>query len=269
MGIASYDLTDDGYPEVYLTSQADNKLQTLSDVTDGRPTYEDMALDSGVTAHRPFAGDTTLPSTAWHAEFQDVNADTFVDLFVAKGNVEAQPDHAARDPSNLLLGQPDGTFVESTEAAGLLSFARARGAALVDLNLDGMLDLVVVNRRENVSVWRNVGWGTAATPEPMGNWIALRLDQPGPNHDAIGAWVEVRVGERVQRRELTVGGGHAGGQLGWIAFGLGSAEGAEVSVQWPDGEVEAWVPVEANRFATIERGASAPAYFTPPVADGG
>lgn len=269
MGIASYDLTDDGYPEVYLTSQADNKLQTLAEVADGRPTYEDMALESGVTAHRPFAGDTTLPSTAWHAEFQDVNADSYVDLFVAKGNVEAQPDHAARDPSNLLLGQPDGTFVESTEAAGLLSFARARGAALVDLNLDGMLDIVVVNRRENVGLWRNVGWGTAAAPEPMGNWVALRLVQPGPNHDAIGAWIEVRVGERIQRRELTVGGGHAGGQLGWVSFGLGSAQGAEISVQWPDGEVGAWVAVEASRFATIERGASEPAYFTPPAPDGG
>ena len=34
--------------------------------------------------------------------------------------------------------------------AGIASFARARGAALADLNLDGLLDLVVVNRRENV-----------------------------------------------------------------------------------------------------------------------
>ena len=269
MGIASYDLTDDGYPEVYLTSQADNKLQTLTDPADGRPTYEDMALETGVTATRPYAGDTTLPSTGWHAEFQDVNADSYVDLFVAKGNVEAMPDLAARDPSNLLLGQPDGTFVESAEAAGLLSYARARGAALVDLNLDGMLDLVVVNRRENIGLWRNAGSGTAAAPEPMGNWVALRLDQPGPNHDAIGAWVEVRIGERIMRRELTVGGGHAGGQLGWIAFGLGSAEDAEVSVQWPDGEVGAWVPIEGNRFATIERGASEPAYFTPHGPDGG
>ena len=31
MGIASQDLTGDGYPEVYLTSQGDNKLQTLAD----------------------------------------------------------------------------------------------------------------------------------------------------------------------------------------------------------------------------------------------
>jgi hypothetical protein len=268
MGIASHDLTGDGYPEVFLTSQADNKLQTLVDGPD-RPAYEDMALEAGATAHRPFAGDTALPSTAWHAEFEDVNGDSFVDLFVSKGNVEAMTDHAARDPNNLLLGQADGTFVESAEAAGLLSFERARGAAVVDLNLDGLLDLVVVNRRANVALWRNVGWGTEAAPRPMGSWIALRLDQPGANHDAIGAWIEVRVGDRITRREVTVGGGHAGGQLGWISFGLGSAEGAEISVQWPDGEVGPWVAIEANRFATIERGAAEPGYFTPSAPDGG
>ena len=58
-----------------------------------------------------------LPSTAWHAEFQDVNNDTFIDLFVAKGNVEAMPEFASQDPSNLLLGDPDGTFTESAEAS--------------------------------------------------------------------------------------------------------------------------------------------------------
>ena len=67
-----------------------------------------------------------LPSTAWHAEFQDVNNDGFIDLFVTKGNVEAMPDFAAKDPSNLLLGQGDGTFSEGAEAAGIVSFARAR-----------------------------------------------------------------------------------------------------------------------------------------------
>ena len=36
MGIASYDVTGDGLPEVYLTSQGDNKLQTLADAT-GQP----------------------------------------------------------------------------------------------------------------------------------------------------------------------------------------------------------------------------------------
>jgi hypothetical protein len=255
MGIASDDVTGDGYPEVFLTSQGDNKLQTLADGP-SRPAFEDIALDRGVTAHRPFTGGDVLPSTAWHAEFADVNNDGHRDLFVAKGNVEAQQEYAARDPSNLLIGRPDGTFEEAAEAAGIVSYERARGAAVVDLNLDGMLDLVVVNRVEPVALWRNVGEGDGDQPEPMGSWAAVRLHQPPPNVDAIGAWVETRVDERTSTRELTVGGGHAGGQLGWIHLGLGEAAQAEVRVHWPDGETGPWVTLEAGEFATIERGAS-------------
>jgi hypothetical protein len=264
MGIASQDLTGDGMPEVFLTSQGDNKLQTLADDTSG-PAYRDIAIRRGVTAHRPFAGGDVLPSTAWHAEFQDVNNDTFIDLFVAKGNVEAMPDFAARDPSNLLIGQPDGTFVEGAEAAGVLSFARARGAALVDLNLDGLLDLVVVNRREPASVWRNVGGGSADEPAAMGHWVALRVVQPAPNVDAIGAWLQVRVGDRLLERELTVGGGHAGGQLGWVHVGLGSAETAEVRVIWPDGEEGPWLPLAPDQFVTVERGSTEARPWLPPA----
>jgi hypothetical protein len=262
MGIASYDLTGDGYPEVFLTSQGDNKLQTLTGGPD-RPTYRDIAFRSGVTAYRPYAGGDALPSTAWHAEFQDVNNDGIVDLFVSKGNVEAMPEYAARDPSNLLLGHADGTFVEVGEAAGIMSFERGRGAALVDLNLDGMLDIVQVNRRENVSIWRSVGWGTASEPAAMGNWLSVRLRQPGPNRDAVGSWVAVRVGDRTVEREVTIGGGHASGELGWIHVGLGEAESAEIRVQWPDGEVGPWMEVAANGFATVERGATAPVPWTP------
>ena len=67
---------------------------------------------SGVTAAQPFTGGDALPSTAWHPEFEDVNNDGLIDLFVSKGNVGEVPDYAIKDPSNLFLGQPDGTFVE-------------------------------------------------------------------------------------------------------------------------------------------------------------
>jgi enediyne biosynthesis protein E4 len=263
MGIASYDVNGDGLPEVFLTSQGDNKLQTLAEGT-AQPNYRDIAIRSGVTAHRPYTGGDVLPSTAWHAEFQDVNNDGFIDLFISKGNVEAMPDFAAKDPSNLLLSQPDGSFIESGEAAGIVSFPRGRGAAVVDLNLDGMLDLVQVNRRENVDLWRNVGWGQASAPAPMGDWIAVRLEQPTSNRDAIGSWIEVKVGDRTIQRELTIGGGHAGGQLGWIHFGLGEADGAQIRVRWPDGETGPWLELSANRFATIERGATQARIWEPP-----
>jgi hypothetical protein len=253
MGIASYDLTGDGLPEVFLTSQGDNKLQTLVDGP-AQPNYADIALDRDANAHRPFTGDDTLmPSTAWHAEFQDVNNDTFIDLFVAKGNVDAMAEFAADDPSNLMLGGPEGTFTEGADEAGIVNFAQGRGAALADLNMDGLLDLVEVNRRENIKLWRNVGSGDAGKSEPLGNWVALQLEQSGPNRDAIGSWIEVKAGSQTTERELTIGGGHAGGQLGWVHFGLGAAEEAEIRVQWPDGEKGPWMTVDANQFLTIDR----------------
>jgi hypothetical protein len=249
MGIASHDRTGDGYPEVYLTSQGDNKLQTLADGA-ARPMYEDIALVRGATAHRPYTGDVTLPSTAWHPAFEDVNDDGFMDLYVSKGNVEAQEDHAMRDPSNLLLGQPDGTFVEGAEAAGLVDFARGRGAALVDLDGDGRLDIVQVVRREPARIWHNRG----VADRLAGHWLAVDLSQDGPNRDAIGSWVEVRVGDWRVERELTVGGGHVSGQLVPTHFGLGPATRAEVRVTWPDGEVGPWQTVDADQVLRITRG---------------
>jgi hypothetical protein len=89
----------------------------------------------------------------------------------------------------------------------------------------------------------------------MGSWIEVRVRQPGaPNVDAIGAWIEVRIGDRVVSREVTIGGGHAGGQLGWVHVGLGEQAQADVRVQWPDGEVGPWQSVAAGERATIERG---------------
>ncbi len=251
MGIASQDLTGDRYPEVYLTSQGDNKLQTLADGP-AHPRYRDIALERGATAHRPYAGDTTLPSTAWHPQFEDVNNDGLMDLFVTKGNVTEMPDYARRDPSNLLLGQADGTFVEGAEEAGIVTFDRGRGAAVADLNLDGLLDLVQVNFGAPVQLWRSTGSGVPDNPA-MGHWLGVQLSEPGANRDAIGSWIEVKVGDTTIEREVTVGGGHVSGQLGPMHFGLGAADQAEVRVTWPDGEQGSWIPVAANQYVTLDR----------------
>lgn len=263
MGIASADLTNDGYPEVYLTSQGPNVLQSLSDGP-SKPAFRDIALERGVEATRPESGGDPLPSTAWHPEFVDVNNDAILDLFVSKGNVDRQADYAVKDPSDLFLGQADGSFVHAAETAGVLSYASARGASLADLNLDGLPDLVLVNYREPMIVWRNVGAGDAVTPRPMGHWLEVRLREPGANRDAIGAWIEIEVGGQTFHHEVVVGGGHAGGQLGWVHVGLGGAEAARVRVQWPDGEIGPWLDAKADEHVVVERGAAAVRSWQPP-----
>ncbi|MBV9580598.1 MAG: CRTAC1 family protein [Chloroflexi bacterium] len=262
MGIASYDLTGSGYPDYFLTSQAANRLQTLTSGP-AQPAFRDAGMARGINAAHPFAGDTTLPSTAWHAQFEDVNNDGLIDLFISKGNVTDQPDYARQDPSDLFVGQPDGRFDEAADTAGIVSFDRGRGAALVDLSLDGRVDIVQVNYGAPVRIWQNVGAGSPSQPTPLGNWLELRAAQDAPNVDAIGAWFEVRTGDRIQRRELTIGGGHASGQLGWTHFGLGRATTADVRVAWPGGEVGPWQPVTANGFGIVRRGATSVETWSP------
>jgi hypothetical protein len=250
MGIASYDVTGDGLPDVYLTSQAASKLQTLA-ADASRPAFKDIGLKYGVNVAQPFTGkDIHLPSTAWHPEFADVNDDGLIDLFVSKGNVTSQPDFAIEDPSNLLLGQPDGTFLEGADVAGIVAFERGRGAALADLNLDGRLDLVEVFYGAPVRLWRN----TPPAGAPPARWLEVQLRAPAPNVDAIGAVIEVRAGGTTWRHEVTIGGGHDGGELGWIHFGLGAAASAEVRVRWPGAtaRVGPWLPMTADGFAILE-----------------
>jgi hypothetical protein len=113
--------------------------------------------------------------------------------------------------------------------------------------------MLVVNRWSTAQVWRNADAGA-------GRWLQLELRQPGANRDAIGAWIEVRSGDTVQRREITVGGGHASGQAGWRHVGLGAAASAEVRVIWPDGEAGEWERLDADRFFVVERGLPAAAW---------
>ncbi len=264
MGIAEADLDADGLPEYALTSMGDTKLQALDpEALEGRPTYTDIAFARGATAHRPYTGPDRRPSTGWHAQFADLNNDSLLDLFIAKGNVEAMPDFAAFDPDNLLLGTWDEGFVEVGEQAGIALDRSGRGAAVVDLNLDGAFDLVVVNRGAPTSLFRNTGaarpWGTA----PLGNWLQVELRQEPPNRHAVGARLAVRIGNRTLIRTLQVGGGHASGQQGWVHLGLGVAERAQVRVRWPDGAWSHPYRVFANNFVILERDRADALYWYP------
>lgn len=243
MGIASRDFTGDGLPDVYLSSMGDQLFQIRQP---GGPTWETAPFAKGTAAQRPHLGDDGRPSTGWHIAFGDVNNDGRDDVFIAKGNVEQMPSNAMEDPNSLLIQGADGVFVEASVEAGVASLARSRGAALADFNRDGRLDLGFVNRRAAMEVYENA----STTP---GHWLAVELAQPGPNTRAVGAWLDLDVENRVYSREITVGGGHAGGMAGPEHFGLGPEKTARLRITWPDGTVSDWVEIEADCLVRVTR----------------
>lgn len=183
----------------------------------------------GTYATVPYMGDDGRASTGWHAEFGDLDNDGRDDLFIAKGNVDQMPSNAIHDPNNLLMQQPDGTFVEMGGVTGIGTGDRSRGGALADLNRDGRLDIVVVNRRAPVELWRNT------TPD-AGRYVTADAE--------VGAIVEVRMPDgSIKTQEVTVGGGHVSGQSGPAHFGVGDAASVEMRITPPHGEAGDWMPM--------------------------
>ena len=240
MGIASQDITGDGLPDIMMTSMGDQLMQINTGAG-----FVNAPYSIGTYAQIPFNGDDGRPSTGWHAEFGDIDNDGRMDLFIAKGNVEEMPSNAMIDPNNLLMQKPDGTFAEKADVAGIDTRARSRGAGLADLDGDGRLDLVVINRRAPMEVWQNV-------TENTGHWLAVDPHM-STNTRAVGAWIEVRAGGKTTAREVTVGGGHASGQALPLHFGLGENTKAELRVIWPDGVTSPWQTVQVEQMVEVAR----------------
>ena len=225
MGIASQDLTGDGLPggvphEPGRQQAADARRRPrTADVRRHRPGAR-ASPRSG-----PFTGGDVLPSTAWHPEFADVNNDGFVDLLVTKGNVDAQVDQAQRDPNNLFIGQPDGTFVEGAEEAGIVVVragarrgrrrpqprrpARHRGRQ------PARRTHAVAQRRPRRR--RAAGGDGSLDRRPP---AAARAERR--RHRRVGGGARRRADDHAARSPSAAG--HVSGELGWLHSGIGSAD---------------------------------------------
>ena len=270
MGIASYDVTGDGYPDVFLTSQGDNKLQTLAAGPDAAdlPRHRAQARRE---RRPPFTGGDIAALDRLAPGVRGRQQRRLHRPLRLQGQRRARmPDYADAGPEQPAPRPARRDVRRGRRAAGIVNFDRGRGAALADFNLDGLLDLVEVEpRRARSRSGGTSAAGDAAKPGADGP-LARSAAQPAGPEPGRDRRLDRGQGRRPssQRRELTVGGGHIGGQLGWVHFGLGPADGAEVRVQWPDGEIG---PVAARSRPTsssiIERGATAAQALAAATAD--
>jgi len=104
-----------------------------------------------------------------------------------------------------------------------------RGCAYADIDGDGYPDVVLMQCDGEARLLRNEGG--------MGNhWIRLELEGDGvhANRSAIGAWVEVKTGELVQRRYVEAGRGYLSQSELPLTFGLGKKTKIDsVTIRWP------------------------------------
>lgn len=203
--------------------------------------------DGGTAAFEAVYG-SWFPSSpvgwSWDADFFDADNDGDEDFYLTNGWITGSA--AGNQPNRLFLRQGE-RFVAAAPSGPEAFEANSRSTAVVDVDRDGDLDLVVASYKERPRLLRN-------ETSPKQRSLQVRL-AGYPEPMAVGAVVEVRAkGEpqdapresRSQRRQVDCGRGYLSQAHPLLTFGLGSATKADVVVTWPNGRRDAFPGLSAG-----------------------
>ncbi len=184
----------------------------------------------------------------------DPDNDGYPDLFWVTGSVypeieKALPDYPFKSPRILFRNLKNGRFEELLDQAGpgVAAQHASRGCAFGDFDNDGDLDILIMNLNEPPSLLRNDVSGN-------NHWIKVKLIGTKSNRSAIGAVVTVHYGGKMQAQAVLSQASFYSANDKRLHFGLGPIEKVDISIRWPNGEMERIANVAADRLVTIREG---------------
>ncbi len=151
------------------------------------------------------------------------------------------------------LNTKGGRFADISAAGDIDFDDDGRIVAVTDWDLDGDLDFWIANRTgPQVRFLRN-------DHDNEHNFVAFKLQGTTCNRDAIGAKVELHLGDDneapVRYKTLRAGESYLSESSRWLHFGLGDVTHLEsVVVHWPNGTTEAIDGITINSRYHIQQG---------------
>jgi len=245
MGIAVTDLDEDLDPDflvVNMEAQPDSLFRNeglfLMDATG----------EAGLSADsRRF--------TRFGVGFEDFDNDGLPDLFQSTGKVISstiRDGDPYAEPNALWRGLPGGRFELVDPIGGTPEpvVATGRAAAFGDVDGDGGVDVVVVNRDGPIHLFKNVRGS-------RGNWVSFEVRDAG--RYALGATITLSLGDRRIYRTVRRDGSYCSSNDPRVHLGLGSHDHVEdVTIRWLDGQAESFDVGGVNRVVRLDRGNGTP-----------
>ncbi len=222
----AFDFDHDGWQDLYVA----NGMITNSDPQDLEGFFWRQ-----VVAKSPL---TDAPRTAFEDGWRAINR-----------MIREEGTWNGRERNVFFRNDGHGKFQNLSGAVGLDILQDGRAFALLDLDRDGDLDLILKSRTgPQVRVFRN-----DATEGR--NAVVVRLTGNQSNRDAIGARVTVQTEGLSQTRALLAGSGFLSQHTKELVFGLGDAARIlRVEVEWPGGERQEFSGVPVNHRVEIREG---------------
>ena len=231
MNAALADFNGDGWMDLFITRLGYGSLY----VRGGPGRYDDRMWASGL-------GRLTQKAVGWGGVTIDFDNNGAADLFVANGDAFT----LEGTPAFLLENRGDGRFVDASARGGAF-FQRpvnGRGAAVLDFDNDGRLDLLITALADRPFLLRN------RTPRP-GHWLKLALEGR-TQRDGLGALLTVTAGAKTWQTESLAPTGFLLQGDPRVHLGLGDATRVDtLRIRWPGGRMQELKDVAADQVLTV------------------
>ncbi|QDT07361.1 ASPIC and UnbV [Rubripirellula lacrimiformis] len=235
-----------------------NEMTALYVSKAGQMQFYDEAVTTGL-------GPSTRSVLTFGLFYFDYDLDGRSDLFCANGHLEddinrVQPSQHYEQPPQLFwnAGPQSATeFVQANESqvgADLFRPMVGRGASYADIDNDGDLDVLITTAGQKPRLLRN-------DQSLDHHWLRIKLVGDGVkcSRDAIGAWVDVDLGDAAVSQQVMPTRSYLSQVELPLTFGLGKRESVKgVTVRWPDGETQELGELAVDQLHAVRRSPASP-----------
>lgn len=136
-------------------------------------------------------------------------------------------------------------FYDVASRAGVTARKEGRGVVLVDVDNDGLQDVLVSNFFVTPDLYIN-------RSSKRGDWIGFELiDERGSDHP-IGAKINLKFASGESSiREFYPANGYRGQSDHRLHFGVGKEVPVELEIRWPNGQVKSYRDLKINQYQSI------------------
>jgi enediyne biosynthesis protein E4 len=218
---------------------------------DGSGLFSDSSVASGIAS--PSASSLTFSTF-----FFDYDLDGLPDIFAVNGHVAddisvVQPNTHYAEPPLLFHNKGNGKFDDVTSRTGsaLTQAIVGRGAAYLDFDNDGDLDIVISTNNGPAKLLRNDNGN-------QNDMLRVKAIGTRSNRDGIGAKITVTTSDGLHLFKMVKSGSSYLSQSELpVTFGLGKPKAnkaVSLEIVWPSGKKESARNIQPNQFLTLEEG---------------